>query len=68
MSRPRLRVEPDHDRLVRDGARRHGLRRRHQLRLDNARGRELTHECKACGTVVRLIDYVRHIDICEGPA
>ena len=65
MSRQRLRAKPDPVRAALAEARVHGLRRRHQIRLENARGRELTHRCRHCAAVVRLVDYVRHLETCE---
>ena len=65
MSRQRLRAKPDPVRAALAEARVHGLRQRRQIRLENARGRELTHTCRRCGEVNRLIDCVRHLEACE---
>jgi hypothetical protein len=64
MSSPRLRAKPDPVRAALAEARAHGLRQRQRIRLENARGRELTHRCRRCGDVVHLIGYVRHLETC----
>jgi hypothetical protein len=67
MSRQRLRTRPDLVRAAFAEARVYGLRQRHQNHLENARGRELTHQCRRCGHVIRLLDYVCHLEACEAP-
>ena len=65
MTRQRLRAKPDPIRAALDEARAHGLRRRHQTCLANARGRELTHNCRHCTEIIRLIDFVQHRETCK---
>ncbi|TDP97373.1 hypothetical protein [Labedaea rhizosphaerae] len=65
MSSQRLRAKPDPSRAALAEARAHGLRQRQRARLGNARGRELTHRCRRCRDVIRLIDCVGHAETCD---
>ena len=65
MSSQRLRAKPDPVRAALAEARVHGLRQRQRIRLENARGRELTHRCRRCAEVIRLMDDVHHLQSCE---
>jgi hypothetical protein len=67
MTRTRLAARPNPDRTTLAEARTHGLPQRHQTRLSNARGRELTHTFRTCEESVHLTGYVHHTETCHQP-